>query len=209
MSILPMPPPPSIKRSFTAKHAELQKNLQKHWKAAKRQFGKNITQGEASLYMGIRQPTVCQYLTGTIALNKEIILLFVNYLRSKGYSVTPGDIDPELKKLIEYQAKVFVLSTYDRKTPSTNFINTDSIDSSIHCYAIELENNEFALVSPEHKVVKNSLVCVALKNRYIVGKLLHKDEENIVIHDTIQEIDSEIPVAKIITLHKTLKIVPI
>jgi predicted transcriptional regulator len=51
----------------------------------------DLTQRSAARELGISQSAVCQYLSGKIPLNLEIIIKF-----SKLFSVKPFEIDPDL-----------------------------------------------------------------------------------------------------------------
>jgi len=184
-------------------HKVMYKTLRKHWDAAKGQLGRAITQTGAAEHLQIKQSTVCQYLTGVIPLNHQIVLKFVQYFKEKGYTdIDPGLIDPNLGKLIQYHPKVFVLATLDRTAPTVNFVPAPSLDSSINHYGIQLDEKTVAIVSPTDKITKRTKVCASLKNKHIVGLLVEKTDTSISIK-TPTDIQT-ISTSKIVTLHRVV-----
>lgn len=195
-------------RKILPKHKDMQARLRSHWDQAKAQQPDKIKQTSAAEFMNIRQASVSGYLGGSVALNKEIILQFINFFKHCGYTVQPEDIDPELGDLLKYSPKIFVLSTVDRKRPDVEYVVlTDHTGQTINMYGIQTNKNTVAVITPEASAHKNSKVCVTTNTDYRVGKLIDKNEDVVVVRDSDHEY--EIPSKKVVSIHKVVTTVPI
>lgn len=198
----------SQRKALSPEQEVISDALRAHWDHAKALLGRSkITQKLVAEFLEIEQPSVCQYLTKVIPVNTDIVLKFVQFFKAAGYDISPKDIDPSLGALIEYQPKIFVLATIDRKPPSIQYIHAKKLDSSINNYGVQIDDSTVAVISPSDKVAKRSKVCVSIKSKHIIGNLENIDDENTYIRTDAGVVD--IASSKILTMHKVVEIVKV
>lgn len=143
------------------KPAVVQQNLRRVWSNKKSQLG--LTQVKLSTLLGMKQPTVSQYLNGVIPLNTDIILEFARILQ-----VNPREIDPDIPLAATPTIRVPILNSSQYADVPAEYEG---------CVVYLVTKNDEALHGP-YILENDQLILYPLNTRGSKGKIvLHIDNE--------------------------------